>query len=482
MKKSWKAPYRRRHHHLYGKVLRNFLLPLGDVIFGQKLISRLRLLEEGQWWSRDRIEAYQRQNLRALIDTCYNQVPLYRSLFDSHGIDPRSIRDPSDLKRIPVVTKNMFREGYPNKTTRTTGQRQFESKTSGSTGSNFVVRTDGETFGHARATLLLCLQWAGWRFGEPQLQTGMTLSRDLGRKLKDVLLRCHYVSAFDLRDQMLKTHLEQLEHRKLDHLWGYPGSLYELARYARSQGWNRPLRSIVTWGDNLHPHYRTELESVFGTKVFDTYGCAEGIQVSAQCGQGQTYHLHDLDTLVDCVDDEGQPVADNTMGNLVLTRLHPGPMPLLRYQVGDLGQLGPAKPCACGRQWRTMFAIAGRDTDHILTPGGNRLIVHFFTGILEHFDGIESFQATQETLETMHLRIVPNRKFRREDVDRVREALRERGADLTIEIELVDEIPLPLSGKRRFVTSSLKRQGHASANAAGPVAKSHSPMASQDLE
>lgn len=376
---------------------------------------------------------------------------------DQHSIGPTAIQHPKDLARLPLATKQMLRDAYPDGTTRATGRRTFESRTSGSTGSNFIVRTDSETFGQARAVLLLCLQWAGWRFGEPHFQTGMTLSRDPVRGLKDLLFRCHYVSAYDLRDSHLRDHLRVIEAKKLVHVWGYPGSIYELARYARSQGWNQPLVSVVTWGDNLHPHYREEIEAVFGCQVLDTYGCAEGIQVSAQCGHGQTYHIHELDTLVECVDDEGQPVPAGESGHLILTRLHPGPMPLLRYKVGDIGRLGDGTPCTCGRQWQTMIEVQGRDTDIILTPGGNRLIVHFFTGILEHFDGIESFQAVQETLEEMTLRVVPTPSYVPEDEAKIIQALTEKGADLKIHVTLVDEIPLPPTGKRRFVTSTLKR-------------------------
>ena len=458
MNSSWRAPYRRVGDSIYGKLLRHVFLPAGDLYFGQKLMKRLRFLEQGQWWSRDRIHAFQAEKLRELVDICYREVPFYREIFDQSGVDPASIREPGDLSRLPLVTKPMLRDAFPEGTTRATGQRTMESRTSGSTGTNFIVRTDPETFGQARAVLLLCLQWAGWRFGEPHLQTGMTLSRDPVRGLKDLLFRCHYVSAFDLRDQHLRDHLRVIETKKLEHVWGYPGSIYELARYARSQGWNRPLETIVTWGDNLHPHYRMEIEEVFGRRVFDTYGCAEGIQVSAQCGVDQTYHLHELDTLVECVDSQGNPVPAGESGHLILTRLHPGPMPLLRYKVGDLGRLGEQTPCSCGRQWRTMVEVQGRDTDIILTPGGNRLIVHFFTGILEHFDGIDSFQAVQERLEEMHLRIVPTESYVPEDQVRIIEALQERGADLKIHVELVDDIPLPPSGKRRFVTSTLKRE------------------------
>jgi len=440
----------------YGQFLRRLAVPVGDAFFGQKLMSRLRFLEEAQWWDRNQILQYQAEKLRHLVQVCYREVPFYRDLFDQHGIDPASIREPADLSKCPIVTKAMLRKAYPDKVVRPTGQRTMESRTSGSTGTNFVVRTDPETFGQARASLLLCLQWAGWRFGEPHFQTGMTLSRDPVRKYKDLLFRCHYVSAYDLRDFHLDYHLKHIETHKLRHLWGYPGSLYALARHARKRGWNQPMRTAVTWGDNLHPHYRHEIEEVFGVQVTDTYGCAEGIQISAQCGTGHTYHIHEVDTLVEAVDKQGELVAPNESGSLILTRLHPGPMPLLRYKVGDRGRLGFLETCACGRQWRTMSEVQGRDTDIIQTPGGNRLIVHFFTGILEHFDGIDSFQATQDRIEEMTLRIVPTEHYHQGDDERIVNALRSRGADLAIRVVLVDEIPLPPSGKRRFVTSSLK--------------------------
>ncbi len=120
--------------------------------------------------------------------------------------------------------------------------------------------------------------------GAPHLQTGMTPERSRDRIWKDRLLRCHYVAAYDLSDVKLDRSLEEIERYDLKYIFGYPGSLYLLARRAAARGWNRPLRSAVTWGDMLHPHYRREIETAFGTRVFDTYGCGEGFHVAAQCG------------------------------------------------------------------------------------------------------------------------------------------------------------------------------------------------------
>ncbi len=42
-----------------------------------------------------------------------------------------------------------------------------------------------------------------------------------------------------------------------------------------------------------------------------------------------------------------------------------------------------------------MQSIQGRSADIVTTPSGNRLIVHFFTGVLEHFSEVDSFQVVQ---------------------------------------------------------------------------------------
>lgn len=438
-------------------LLRKVLLPLGDAAFGQRMVKRLRFLEEAQWWEPERLFAERDRRVRSLIKLAYQEVPFYRGLMESAGVKPDAVQCAEDLRQLPIVTKQMLKAGYPHQTTRQTGLKTYEASSSGSTGTNFFVKEDSETAGMYRAAFLLALQWAGWRVGEPHLQTGMTLTRSLDRRLKDYMLRCHYVSAFDLRDSHLDSALGLLEKHRIKHLWGYPGSLFFLARRAREVGWNQPLRSIVTWGDNLYPRYRQTIEAAFQTRIFDTYGCGEGIQVAAQCGVLNTYHVHTPDVAVEYIDDDGCPLEPGQVGNLILTRLHPGPMPLIRYQVGDLGVKGEDRRCACGRGYEIMESVQGRDTDVVVTPSGNRLIVHFFTGIIEFFPEVECFQVVQERLESLVVRLVAGRNFSSDTPSRVAAALREKGADIEMTIEVVPEIPLAPSGKRRFVISKIAK-------------------------
>jgi phenylacetate-CoA ligase len=164
-----------------------------------------------------------------------------------------------------------------------------------------------------------------------------------------------------------------------------------------------------------------------------------------------------LDVIVEYLDNNNQPVPVGEPGNLVLTRLHAGPSPLIRYRVGDVGISGGDRMPDSGRGFEILETVQGRDTDIIVTPSGNRLIVHFFTGLLEHYSEISSFQVVQKKTDEITLKVVPNKDFNSVVAERMINQLRERGADLTINLELVDEIPLTKGGKRRFVISEIRQ-------------------------
>jgi phenylacetate-CoA ligase len=249
-----------------------------------------------------------------------------------------------------------------------------------------------------------------------------------------------------------------MERNRIQFIWGYPGSIYYLARRALQQGWNTPLRAVATWGDTLYSHYRTTIETAFQTRVFDQYGIGEGIMISAQCGVGSHYHIFSPDVIVEYLGKDEQPVAEGEVGELVITRLHPGPMPLIRYRVGDVGVSGNSRRCTCGRAFEIQESILGRETDVVITPSGNRLIVHFFTGILEYFNQIDTFQVIQDSPDFIHLHIEPraNATLDQPVINNVIGQLQWRGADIDIRVEVVDTIPMLPNGKRRFVINKLK--------------------------
>jgi len=443
---------------VYSTLCEKVLLPLADYATRNRTMYYYKIYKDMQWLDRDQLQCNQDKNVRETVRTAYKEVPFYRELYDRHEVDIDGVLKSGDLPLLPTVTKDMLRGAYPDLCTRKTKWPWREYCTSGSSGSPFAVRVDNETMSMARALMLLRANYSGWNIGDPFLQTGMTLDRGVLKKLKDQLLRVEYSSAFDLSDCVLDIYLDLIDKKNLNYVMGYAGSLYCLAVRAVEVGFNRSLNGIVSWGDNMYAHYREKIELAFKCRVTDTYGCGEGIQIAAQCGHNEgAYHIFMPHVALEIVDDGGAPVKPGEIGNILLTRLDPGTMPLIRYKVGDIGRKSQDKLCPCGSGLEILTKIEGRDTDVVITPNGNRLIVHFFTGIFEYYQSIDTFRVVQEKIGEILVEIVPRIDFSEEHWAKIKREVLEKGdPDLEIKLKLVSEIPLEKSNKRRFVVSRVR--------------------------
>lgn len=439
----------------YQRLCHSILLPAADLVLQKHVRSTFDTLLRFQWASRDHIDNYRASRLSTLVNFSAQRVPFYRSALRQRGLSPDDIARLEDLPLLPVLTKQDLRDSF--EALRVEGYRgaTHVMKSSGSTGTQTSVLIDDACNDEVFATQLLFWTWGGFFMGQPHLQTGMSLDRGATKRLKDLLFRCTYTSAFDLTDAAAAEMLRQIDRRGIRALFGYASSLYVLARYLETRGLERAMDCIFTWGDSLFPHYRELIERVFGCRVTDCYGLGEGLQCAAQCEHHDALHEAMHGVILEIVDHDGMPVPVGRLGRVVATRLSPGPMPLIRYDTGDVAHFVDG-PCACGRALRRVSRIQGRATDIVTTPAGDRLIVHFFTQIFEMIPEIAQFQIRQERAESITILYVKGAGFGAGVLDRVRAEI---GANCRYPLEMafqqVGSIPLERSNKRRFVISSV---------------------------
>jgi phenylacetate-CoA ligase len=76
--------------------------------------------------------------------------------------------------------------------------------------------------------------------------------------------------------------------------------------------------------------------------------------------------------------------------------------------------------------------------------------------IVRDLPGVRQFKIAQESLDLTRILLVTDAAFDRARVSEIASAARARlGGDVTVEIELVDEIPPEQSGKYRYVVSKV---------------------------
>lgn len=233
-----------------------------------------------------------------------------------------------------------------------------------------------------------------------------------------------------------------------------------MAQYAKESGINDiHFEAAVSWGDKLFPHYKELIEKQFRTRVFDTYGCSEGLMIAGECAEGKM-HIMTSQVYIEIVDEEGNEVPPGTLGRVLATRLDNFAMPLIRYYIGDLAIVAdPEKRCGCGKPYPMLEKVIGRDTDIVKTRSGRSMIVHFFTGIFEFYPEIKQFRVIQRDLDSMEIEYVKDTGFHNSILDKVTKDIENHlGETFPVKFSEVESIPDTPSGKPQIIQSFIINQ------------------------
>jgi len=119
---------------------------------------------------------------------------------------------------------------------------------------------------------------------------------------------------------------------------------------------------------------RARIEELLGLRALDIYGLSEviGPGVASECiVAADGLHVNEDHFLVEVLDPAtGEPLPDETPGELTFTTLTKEALPLLRYRTGDIAALRPGS-CPCGRTLVKMSKITGRKDDMLVIRGVN---------------------------------------------------------------------------------------------------------------
>jgi phenylacetate-CoA ligase len=439
---------------MYSKIFRNLFFPLMEYQQKTNIQEHLGWLNKTQWWSKEELKELQNKKLRALINHVYNNVKYYHRIFKEENIYPDDIRTCTDLKKIPVLTKEIIRKNFHDfigANVHLSNVIEFHS--SGSTGEPLKYYHDKSSYSSGWAQTFRSWSWAGYKIGDPYVKISLNPRMTLRKKIQDRLLNTKYIYASWITGNNLNKQLGQIKKFNPGIIRGYASYMFGLSKLMEKFDVQYSGATVATTGDTLFPHYRKAIEKQFNCRVFDAYG-GESTPISYECEEHNGYHISDEDVIVEFIKDEEYVSAGET-GRIIFTNLNNYAFPFIRYDINDLGKFSDEK-CSCGRGLSVMRSIEGRDTDLVVTPGGDFVVVHFFTILFEYIEGVDQFQVIQERINKLNIKIIKNKKFSQKDLNYIiNEVQKKVGPDVEINIESVDEIPLTMSGKRRFVISKV---------------------------
>lgn len=422
------------------------------------LLQRIgRELEQSQWLPPDALQKLQLEALRRVVEVAARHVPFYRERFARTGFDPGQLNDLSDIARLGLVEKADVRRDGARMLSEQAPLLRFASTTSGTTGTPLRGWRDTLSICAEQAFIQRQLRWAGWAPGQRRawLRGDRIVPLPDWRGpfwRHDRADDCLMVSSFHLAERTAEAYVDALERFEPILIQAYPNSIAFLARQMIERGRRyrgSALRGVVTSSEPLRPEQRLAVERAFGAKVFDWYGSFERVAAIGTCEHGN-YHLIADYSHVELVPNAGGDAEIVGTGFYNLT------MPLLRYRLVD--SVVPADPtyrCPCGRGFRVIERILGREDDQIRTADGRWHVA--LDLIFADVPGLVEGQWVQDTVDTVYIRAVTSEAFTRAVEARLLAAARERlGNAVNITIQRVASIPRSDSGKFRGIVSHVR--------------------------
>ncbi|HKF72566.1 MAG TPA: AMP-binding protein [Stellaceae bacterium] len=431
----------------------------------RQLLALQGKFRETQYWPPERLWEHQRRQLGLVVDHVYRTRPFYRARLAACGYQSGQEITAEFWQTLPVLTRREVQEHFAAITDGSVPAEHLPyvwDSTSGSSGMPLKIKTTH----HAQ------IMWLA-----ATLREELWHRRDFSAKLavirRDDDARPPHGKRFASWEAPValvyptgpavvldnRSTIEQqatwLLQEQPDYLLTFPSILRELAHWFRSRGLRlQNLRSLRIFGEAPSPNLAELCREVLGVDVTDVYSATEVGNIAFQCPEYKHYHVQSEMILVEVLDDAGRPCGPGASGKVVVTALYNYAMPLLRYAVGDIAEVGA--PCGCGRTLPVLSRILGRARDVVVLPSGARRYAYFGSKAIADFTEIVQFQLAQKSLYDLEVRLVTRGAFGATNEEKLRRLLNETlGEHFSITFDYRDAIPHSASGKYLDFVSEL---------------------------
>lgn len=409
------------------------------------MLSFMWQIRREQWLPPEKLERIQMSRLQKIVSHAYENTQFYRTLFNRCGVTSEDIRTKEDLKKLEPTKKTDLQDNFTDMVA--AGYSEENCRvfyTAGSTAVPAKILHDPYTTDCFVAGSMVEFLDTGYRPWEKICYTKRTTWKS--HLLQKVgLLRAYHINT-TLPEEKQASILKKVNPSLIA---TYPTLFYSITKIVAAQGYTIRPKAVIIGGEMLAPHVRTFIEDVFSTHVFETYATIEFSTVARECIHGN-WHINST-----------QNVVEFENGKVLVTGLINKAVPLIRYEIGDLGHPKEGV-CPCGRGYPMMEILEGRSGDIFILPDGREVPPIRVWGVRLLLDttlAAKRYQIIQEDYDAFTLRIVPTERFTKDVEKRAKEELvKNLGYPVTVDVERVDEIPLIDDRKLRVNISRVKKR------------------------
>lgn len=464
--------------------------PATSYVYNRRHIARTyAMLRKSEHLPREALRKIQLVRLRKVIEHAYTAIPFYTKRFKEIGLEPGDITRIEDIKIIPPLNREevidyarqmidvkfekavteaeriMAPPGQPIPFGNFRRHRLVRNTSSGSTGAPTVFYEDGSVSALNWAHDFRLRSWFGIAPAEKEARM-IRISPDYVPRAavnvwRKLLWNQCILPGVNLGEENYAYCAHVLAQFRPAVIWGFTSALVGLAEYLQSKGQSYPEwtpRLLIGWAAPLHEHERKTLAEAFDCPSTNVYGSREVGHVAGKCPEGR-FHLNDEYLLVEA-EENADYVEDSASGELLVTSLLPGPMPFIRYRMGDIGAIS-SDSCPCGRTLRILSELLGRTGEIFITKNGRMISPNFWCRTFmdpKTNYAVRRFQVIYTHSKDLRIRIVRSANYTQDTETYLRRVLeRNFNHDTRIDFEYPQDIAPLISGKYQMVVNESKQ-------------------------
>ena len=364
------------------------------------------------------------------------------------------------LKDLPVVNKDTFRQQYDRfiSSTYKDAPDNRVMCTSGSTGTPLRMIQNRDKIRHNTAGGIFLGAAAGYYIGMKEAFIRVWGNNVKKSKFQLIQENMIMMDSSRMDEQALAEMFHTIEKKKVKCLVGYSSALGELSDYIRKSGKdcsNCSVRAIIPISETMPEPVRRTLEKQFGCPVRAWYSNEENGIMGLQNEKDEGYRIDTETYYYEILKmDSDEPAEQGELGRIVITDLFNYAFPILRYDNGDTAVA--VRKEKNGRFKLYLSELYGRRSDLIYDCKGNAVTPYIITNNLWDIEGVKQYRFIQEDVKdyTIWLNGDPAKMDQEEILGRIRPYL---GDEARIKVEIVDEIPVLASGKRKYIENRCEK-------------------------
>lgn len=334
---------------------------------------------EAETMSRDQLADVQLKGLQKSLRRVWSNEWSRRLLLSRGFGNPEDVKSLDDLKRIPFLTRDDFRDAYPLQMCTVPRQELLEfHMSSGSTGTPVVMAYTKNDLNQWADCMARCYTMAGLEAGDAFqiMPTFGLFNGGFGcfHGCRKAGLFCVPASSGNterqiklMRDFRVKGFCSVVSYvpRIIEKLDAEPAGDHDIPS----------LRVGIFGSETFSDEMRSKIEKRLHIECFDIYGMTEtgGIGTTGQdCRCHCGLHVFEDQYITEVIDPvTGDVLPDGQYGELVFTSLTREAMPIIRYRTHDICRILTREKCACGRTSLRIDRITGRTDDMLIVKGVN---------------------------------------------------------------------------------------------------------------